>query len=178
MELAVARRLINEGVGRASAAGVWADLGAGKGLFTHALSELLPAGSVIHAVDRDASALREIDAGPSGMIRVVKKDFVREPLNFGPLDGVLMANALHFVADKAAFMNRLAWDLRSDGRLIIVEYDRETSTPWVPYPLSFAALEKLAAATGFGPVTRLGEEPSVFNRVNMYSALVTRSLPG
>ena len=43
-----------EGSGR-----VWADLGAGRGAFTLALADLLGAGGEIHAVDRDAGALRE-----------------------------------------------------------------------------------------------------------------------
>ena len=176
MELAVAKRLIQDGVEQTPNLQVWADLGAGKGLFTNALSQLLPAGGAVYAVDRDASALREIAAEPSGRIRIVKKDFVRESLNLEPLDGVLMANALHFVLDKTAFLNQLRKSMKANGRLIIVEYDRETSTPWVPHPLPFKDLEKLAFATGFDYVARMDEEPSLFNRVNMYSALVRQQM--
>jgi len=38
----------------------WADLGCGDGTFTLALGDLLSSDSTIHAVDRDASALRRI----------------------------------------------------------------------------------------------------------------------
>ena len=38
----------------------WADLGSGNGIFTRALATLLPAGSMIHAMDHDARALKEI----------------------------------------------------------------------------------------------------------------------
>lgn len=172
MELAVAKRLIQDGIEHTPSPQVWADLGAGKGLFTHALADLLGPGSAVYAVDRDASALKEIDTNPSGVVRILRKDFVRETLNLEPLDGVLMANALHFVKDKVAFLNQLKKGLKKSGVLLIVEYDRETSTPWVPHPLSFNALEKLAFATGFNAVKKLDEEPSVFNRVNMYSAQV------
>ena len=40
--------------------GEWADLGAGDGAFTLALAELLPAGSMIHAIDSDPGALAEL----------------------------------------------------------------------------------------------------------------------
>jgi precorrin-6B methylase 2 len=47
----------------------WADLGCGAGAFTLALASLLPAGSTIHAMDRDRAALAQLPAtrrsGPS-----------------------------------------------------------------------------------------------------------------
>src|SRR5207247_6318326 len=51
-------RLLRDGVPRED--GTWADLGAGEGAFTLALADLLPPGSTIHAVDRDAGALDEL----------------------------------------------------------------------------------------------------------------------
>jgi len=42
--------------------GAWADLGAGEGTFTRALSEILGAASRIYAVDRDRAAVAELEA--------------------------------------------------------------------------------------------------------------------
>jgi hypothetical protein len=51
----------------------WVDLGCGEGTFTLALADVLATGSTIHAMDRDASALRKIrrhERGPLAGIAV------------------------------------------------------------------------------------------------------------
>ncbi|HJW48933.1 MAG TPA: class I SAM-dependent methyltransferase, partial [Candidatus Limnocylindria bacterium] len=89
-------RLLREGV---TTGGTWADLGAGTGAFTLALSELVgPAGEVI-AVDRDRGALRELERAlrPGGAaVRTLGADFTK-PIDLPTLEGVVMANSLHFV---------------------------------------------------------------------------------
>ena len=55
-------RLLRDGVPHEP--GTWADLGAGSGAFTLALADLLPPGSLIYAVDKDA-ALKVVSAGES-----------------------------------------------------------------------------------------------------------------
>lgn len=62
MELSVAIKLIEKGVSRSGAPQMWADLGAGNGLFTNALSLLLPEASTIHAVELNAEALNLISS--------------------------------------------------------------------------------------------------------------------
>lgn len=173
MELAVAKRLIHKGVETGTTPQHWADLGAGKGLFTKALADLLLPESVVHAVDRDRGALGEIGSHPSVRIETIDKDFLREHLNLPPLDGILIANALHFVKEKIPFLSMLKTSLTTRGRMIVVEYDRETATPWVPFPVPFSGLEDLVIKAGFRTVTKLDEEPSVFNRVNIYAAVVS-----
>jgi ubiquinone/menaquinone biosynthesis C-methylase UbiE len=80
--------------------GVWADLGAGSGVFTRALASLLGPAGTVYAVDRDAAALDELTqtGGPAEWRdhSAVVGDFA-EPLELPPLDGVLVANALHYV---------------------------------------------------------------------------------
>src|SRR6202158_1592166 len=88
----------------------WADLGAGEGAFTLALADLLGPGAHITAVDRDERATRELGAEmgrrfPATTIDVVTADFTR-PLSLSDLDGVVMANSLHFVRDKAPVLER------------------------------------------------------------------------
>jgi methylase of polypeptide subunit release factors len=76
----------------------WADLGCGDGTFTLALASLLAAGSTIHAMDRDASALQNIPPEHHGVrIQTHYGDFTRQPWPFARLDGILMANSLHYV---------------------------------------------------------------------------------
>ena len=83
----------------------WADLGAGTGTFTLALASLLGAAGRVIAVERDAAALASLRAlgqrSSDGVapIAAVQGDFSRPLTLPAPLDGVLLANALHFVRD-------------------------------------------------------------------------------
>src|SRR5256885_15850387 len=85
--------LIKDGV--ADSGGRWADLGAGEGAFTLALADVLGPKAHIVAVDKDSHALRAI----AGRFETRVADFTR-PLDLKDLDGVLMANSLHYVRDK------------------------------------------------------------------------------
>ena len=77
----------------------WADLGCGTGTFTVALADLLSPGSTIHAMDRDASVLRRIPPEHRGVsITTHRGDFTNHTWPFANLDGILMANSLHYVA--------------------------------------------------------------------------------
>ncbi len=153
----------------------WADLGCGMGTFTKALAELLPAESTIHAVDRDTSALKQLP--PAFAHRRITQqvgDFVHDPLPT-ELDGILLANALHFVRDQSSFLRRVSTSLKPSGAFLLVEYDTDSPNPWVPHPLSFATLEQLFKVSGFASVTRLGERPSAFGRARLYSAWAVRA---
>src|SRR5690606_33183288 len=114
----------------------WADLGCGTGTFTLALAELLGAGTII-GVDEDRQALDALPTTHAGaQIEPQQADlntFARDD----PLDGVLLANALHYVSDPEKLLRRLSRVLVTTGRLLLVEYDTDTPLrPWVPYPIS------------------------------------------
>jgi ubiquinone/menaquinone biosynthesis C-methylase UbiE len=155
--------LIRDGVGERG--GRWADLGAGEGAFTVALAELLGPKAHITAVDRDARALRALD----GRFETKVADFTR-PLDVRDLDGVLMANSLHFVRDKQPVLESVRGMLRKGGRLIIVEYGADRGNPWVPYPFTYAHWETLAAGAGFTGTRLLSTVPSRWLGT-MYSAV-------
>lgn len=150
--------------------GAWADFGAGTGAFTLALAELLGPGSTIYAVDRDSSALRQLKRSVTGRYPGVEMherpaDFTR-PLQppLPPLDGAVMANALHDVPhpDKLAVVRRLHGCLRPGGRLLLVEYNVDRGNPWVPHPLTFHQWQILAARAGFTHTRLLAARPSSF----------------
>lgn len=179
MELAVAERLIKKGIEfskesfhQNSQFQIWADLGAGKGLFTTALSKSLAPGSTIYAIDTDKKVLNKIEVNKNISLQLINADFVHDSLPFESLDGILMANSLHFVEDKHSFLKHLKLKLKPEGKLILVEYDMDKPNPWVPYPISFISLQALVAEAGFHTVSKIGEEPSVYNRANIYAALI------
>ena len=145
--------------------GNWADLGAGEGAFTMALADLIgPEGRIV-AVDRDASALRAIGDGVETRVA----DFT-QPLGLSELDGIVMANSLHFVRDKAPVLRAVHGMLRPGGRLIVVEYGTDSGNPWVPYPFTYQQWEAMAARAGFRTTRLLKTVPSRWLG-SMYSAV-------
>ena len=160
--------LLRDGVPGPAPDSVWADLGAGGGAFTLALAELLGPGAELYAVDRNGRALRELERElqaryPATLAHVLNADFTR-PLGLPPLDGVVMANALHFVAerDKGTTLELLYTALKPGGRLLLVEYNAARGNRWVPYPLTDAGWATLARQHGFVATRLLARRPSRF----------------
>ena len=175
MELEIAIKLISNGVDKNSSPQVWADLGAGKGLFTQALATLLSPSSSIYAIDKDENALSNtLGAADQIMVQKLVADFTLLEMDLNLLDGALMANSHHFVRDKVAFIKRLTTFLKPTGRLILVEYNTDSSNQWVPYPVSYSSLKTLSMATGFTTVRQIGHAPSRYNQRDIYAALLMR----
>jgi ubiquinone/menaquinone biosynthesis C-methylase UbiE len=154
--------------------GQWADLGAGEGAFTLALADLLGPGAHITAVDRDAGALKRLTEQmgkrfPDVAVETKAADFTR-PLGLSDLDGIVMANSLHFVRDKAPALESVRNTLRPGGKLIVVEYGTDRGNPWVPHPFSYDRWERMAAQAGFGSTRLLQTIPSR-HLGSMYSAV-------
>ena len=174
MELSTAITLIKKGVTGSKEAQVWADLGAGTGLFTTALSTLLPDGSTIYAIDKDRNAIANIVISSHTVIlKKIAMDFVGDQLETEHLDGLLMANALHFVSNKLSFLKKVKQTLKPSAKILIVEYDREKSNPWVPYPISYRSMEHLAHELEVASIEKIGSTPSKYHEANIYSALLT-----
>jgi ubiquinone/menaquinone biosynthesis C-methylase UbiE len=156
--------LIRDGVLRPG--GVWADLGSGTGAFTLALAELIGPAGEIYSVDTDRNALREQERAmrarfPALTVHYLTGDFTR-PLDLPPLDGIVMANSLHFLRDKERVVRLIRGYLKPGGRLIVVEYNVERGNFAVPYPLSYATWEALARSSGFVETRLLMTRPSRF----------------
>jgi ubiquinone/menaquinone biosynthesis C-methylase UbiE len=150
----------------------WADLGCGSGTFTVALVSQVPPRSVVHAMDVDIRVLKRVPSR-RGEVEIATHvgDFTEFPWPFDGLDGVLMANALHYVRDQAAFLRRCDTHARR-RRVLLVEYDTDQPNQWVPYPLGYAAAVELFRTAGYD-VAALGRRPSVYRRVEIYGALFT-----
>ncbi|MCB0140986.1 MAG: methyltransferase domain-containing protein [Caldilineaceae bacterium] len=161
-----------------AAGGVWADFGSGCGAFTLALAELLGPNGEIFSVDQDGAALRAQEQAmrhqfPQAKVHYCTADFSRTlPQKLPPLDGLVVANALHFqpYAAQASVVTRLKSYLRPGGHFIIVEYDVDRGNMWVPYPLAFPSWQTLAHSAGFAHTQRLASRPSRFLHA-IYAAL-------
>lgn len=155
--------------------GVWADLGAGTGTFTRALGDLLGAGGTVYAVDRSdrkVHTLRELDLPGGADLHVRRGDF-NEPLDLPTLDGVLMANALHFSASQATTLKRVADLLGGGARMLLVEYDRKRGNRWVPHPVPPERFRELAREIGLSTPVEVGSRRSAYHR-RMYAAVARK----
>lgn len=166
--------LLRDGI--AGTGGTWADLGAGSGAFTLALADLLGPGATIHAVDRDAKALRANEQAMRARFASVTvhyhiADFTG-PLDLPPLDGMVMANSLHFQPEQRQLdvVRSLRTLLREGGRIIVVEYNINRGNFAVPHPVPFTRWEKLARDAGFGETRFLARRASRFLH-EIYSAV-------
>ena len=105
-------------------------------------------------------------------VEVVHKDFATDDLELPPLDGIILANALHFIGDKMSCLERLMKQVKPAAPFLIVEYDLYTSSKWVPYPLPHTELADLVNPFGYHSIRVIGDRPSVYNRSKIYSALI------
>jgi ubiquinone/menaquinone biosynthesis C-methylase UbiE len=163
--------------------GTWADFGAGSGAFTLALRELVGPQADIYAVDKDRSRLAELERehrarfGGSSRLHLLPVDFLNaldvstgsvQPLPL--LDGVVMANSLHFFKDKEGLLRHVGAFLKPGAILLLVEYNVDSGNLWVPHPLSFSTFQTLAPRAGFSEPRLLATRPSSFLR-EFYAAM-------
>lgn len=178
MELHEGIALIEHDSLRTGGAQSWADLGCGTGFFSEALASLLPAESKIYAIDKSLPLPLKRTTARQVAIQPLQRDFVKEELPFAGLDGILMANSLHYVRDQLGFLQKAQTILKTDHRFLIVEYDIERANPWVPYPVSFSAAQKLFCQAGYSTILKLHERLPVRGFDKMYAALAFRSSSG
>jgi SAM-dependent methyltransferase len=144
------------------------------------LVQLVGPSAEIYSIDKDRRALsdqaqsiqaRFPDRAP-GRTHFLVVDF-RQPLNLPPLDGLVMANALHFIRDKDNVLKLLHGHLKPGGKFVLVEYNIARGTPWVPYPIAYSGWEDLATRNGFIRTQLLAARPSrTFQEI--YSALAIK----
>jgi len=158
--------------------GTYADFGAGSGAFTLALRELTDLDSTIYAVDKNRVSLTELESNHRARFQTTRNlilltsDFSR-PLKLPPLDGIVMANSLHFFRNKDKILQHVRDFLKPDGALVIVEYNVDKGNMWVPYPFTFETFRKFVMPAGFSKPRLLAEAPSRFLN-GFYSAVVYR----
>ena len=147
----------------------WADIGCGNGIFSKGLLTLLHKDSIIYAIDKQPASFK------AERIQFIQQDFERDPLPFSPLDGLIMANAFHFVKNKFTFLQNIRTYLLPGGIFILVEYDTDSANRYVPYPIPFDSAAALFKQAGFEQFEKIHERPSIFNRAMMYGAHCIKS---
>jgi ubiquinone/menaquinone biosynthesis C-methylase UbiE len=161
-----------------SPGGTWADFGAGSGAFTLALRELIGPHADIYAVDKDRRGFNDLAKAhrekftTAQNVHTMRADFTGA-LSLPPLDGIVMANSLHYYKDKEKVLRHVRTFLKMNGVLLLVEYNVDSGNLWVPYPLSFETYRAVAPRAGFSEPRLLATAPSRFLR-EFYSAATYR----
>ena len=160
--------------GAVTAGGTWADFGSGTGAFTLALAELIGPSGVLHSIERDEYAVRQQQRAfheqfSDRRVHYHVADFTR-PIDLAPLDGLVIANALHFYREPLFIVQTLKSHLKPGGHFIVVEYNVTQGNTAVPYPISYERWVELANAAGFTQTQLLATRPSRFLK-EIYSAM-------
>lgn len=153
--------------------GTWADIGAGTGTFTQALQSILTDGKVL-AVDKNPHVLwREFGhQSPDSpvVVEVVEADFTKA-MDLPPLDGILIANALHYATDPLNALGNVLASLKAGGTFLLIEYETDKPrTPWVPHPVSFARFGELCSQVGLSQPELMDSRPSQYGYDRLYLA--------
>lgn len=172
------RDLIQAGVTQPG--GVWADFGSGTGIFTLVLRELVGPSAEIYSIDKNASSLDRqrksfAERFPDSRVHFLELDFTK-PITLPPLDGIVMANALHFIpfGDQEQTLSEICSHLKTErSHFILVEYETNHGRPWIPYPVEYDAFVNLAEAAGLVETRRIALAPG-FLSPDMYAALGER----
>jgi len=158
--------------------GMWLDLGAGRGTFTKALTEILGPEASILAVDRDPDAVAEIKrwaVESNKRVLATEADFATDgafaTAGHSAVAGLLFANSLHFVKEPGKLLARLVRSFKP-GCVVLVEYDRRAPSRWVPFPIGIADLGELAKAAGLPKFRVVESRPSNYEGVIYCAAAV------
>lgn len=159
--------------------GIYADFGAGSGAFTLALRELIGSDATIYAVDDQRSSLAELESSHRARFNTTRnlillKDDFSHPLALHPLDGIVMANSLHFFKDQEKLLRHVRGFLKPNGALLLVEYNVDVGNMWVQYPVSFNVCRVLVKRAGFTEPRLLARMPSSFLN-EFYSAVAYKT---
>jgi hypothetical protein len=115
----------------------------------------------------DSTALEAIPDEDHGVaIRKSLGDMRSPGLRLPSVDGIRMANSLHFIQDQHLLIKKL---LPLTNSFLIVEYERSNPSPWGPYPVGFEKLRELFNESGVQWVEKLSTQRSRFGGT-IYSA--------
>ena len=126
-----------------------ADLGAGDGYFTFALTDAVGAGGRVYAVEVDVEVVEGLHASVAARgynnVEVVLADYDDPGLPDGGIDAVFLCNVYHHIDDRVEYFSALRRDLAPGGRVAIVELSDTPPLRWLSPPGHSTDLDTLVA---------------------------------
>lgn len=153
---------------------LWADIGAGTGIFTQALDQLIAPGSHIYAMDKNPHSLYSLQVNNSAL-HIEEQDF-NKPFDYPEMDGIIMANTLHYAENPKQVLENILSILKPGGIFILIEYETERPLkPWIPYPVPFDRFLKITEDLSLSIPQVLAKRPSAYGHDHIYLAKATKS---
>lgn len=138
------------------------DVGAGSGYFSFPIARVLPRGKVV-AIDVEAEMIRHIHhkamtEGVRNVEPVIGK--ADDPGVPAGADLVFMCDVLHHVPGRAAWMGKLASEMKPGARLVLIEFKEGRLPEGPPESVKLPRVELLKLATSAGLILD-GEQPDL-----------------
>ncbi len=105
-----------------------ADIGAGGGYFSLRFAEIVGKEGKVYAVDTNPEFLEfiKISAEENGLSNIISILAIKDRLDLSEksLDFIFMRNVTHHIPNRGEYFRNLKDFLKSDGKIIIIEYKR------------------------------------------------------
>ncbi|MCZ2148279.1 MAG: methyltransferase domain-containing protein [Bryobacterales bacterium] len=130
-----------------------ADIGSGSGSFAIPMAKAIAPDGVLYAVDIDQAMLDHVaarakEAGVTN-IRAVLGEYDDPKLPVKNVDVAFFHRVLHMIEHRQAYLNATARYLAPDGRVVVIDKNREDSPDWMW--LNQSDVDTWMAAIGFYP---------------------------
>ena len=136
-----------------------ADIGSGAGAFTIAFAKAVAPNGIVYAVDIDQKMLDYVaqkakEAGVTN-VRTVLGEFTDPKLPVKNVDVAFYHRVLHMIERRQAHLNSTAEYMKPDGRIVVIDRNREDSpTSWMW--LNQSDVDTWMAALSFYPAQKFG----------------------
>lgn len=141
--------------------GVWIDAGCGRGTYTLPLATFA---SLVIAIDNNPYDISFLKAQLPQQTNIIvsKKDFTKDRLFHDLVDGVLFGFSLHFEPTPIKALQNAFNHLKPNSSIIIFEYTRDESLPWVPFPIPEKKLINSLEKIGFQELEIIIQKPRFY----------------
>jgi ubiquinone/menaquinone biosynthesis C-methylase UbiE len=131
-----------------------ADIGCGPGFFTLPAAEIVGARGLVYAADIQGDMLstvksRAADANFTN-VQVIKSSDTQVPIRAASVDMALLAFTLHEIDQRARFLHRVSRLLKPTGKLIVIEWEKQSDAPGPPANVRLTAEDLIKDAEAAG----------------------------
>ena len=137
---------------------VVADIGSGAGSFSVPMARAIGPNGTLYAVDIDQEMLDYVSEKATkdgvGNVRTVLGEYNDPKLPVKDVDVAFMHRVLHMIENRQAYINSIVKYLKPDGRIVIIEKNREDASNWMW--LKQSDVDTWMAAISFYPAQRFG----------------------
>ena len=138
--------------------GIWIDAGCGNGTYTIPLANFV---SEVIAIDQNKNNLLYLKSllSQEKNIIIQQHDFNEPNWYDEVVDGIIFGFSLHETSRHKQVLTHAYNQLKTNGKLIVIDYSSDIAVPWVPYPIPLSKLTNLLEETSFQNITLVKQTP-------------------